>query len=350
MTHPLMHSEQKMVAIARLKRRHQTAVSWSEAFVHSPADLLGERLAALQHDRALPAPRQLVCGREPAHARADDDDHARNRSSSERNASGFSIGARCPTPGISSSDARSEAANEPARKSGRSYSPAATSTGKSNAGTRASSGSAASSASPYCSSNARRCIAITHARSRGGAHDSATATAATSRSPRCSAASSASHAANSSSDGSRPGGGVETSSSALTRDGATAATRNATAPPNEIPTSANRFGASASTSSHGACGPGCTAASPNPGRSGTIARNPGSGSTSDHIERSATPACSSTTGGPTPTWSYGNVTARDDTPPSSQSTARRPSLRRRRPRAGQASPAREAMRGSAPHR
>ena len=48
--------------------------------------LLGERLAALQHDRALPAPRQLVGGRQCAHPRADDDDHARNRSSSERNA------------------------------------------------------------------------------------------------------------------------------------------------------------------------------------------------------------------------------------------------------------------------
>ena len=64
----------------------------------------------------------------PAHPRADDDDHARNRSSSQRNASGSSIGTRCPTPGISSSGARSAVANEPARKSGRSYSPAASRT------------------------------------------------------------------------------------------------------------------------------------------------------------------------------------------------------------------------------
>src|SRR6185369_10248647 len=58
-------------------------------------------------------------------------------------------------------------------------------------------------------------------------------------------------------------------------------------------------------------------ASPNPARSGSIARNPASGNTSHHIERSATPACSSTTVGTAHSTSYGNVMARDDTPPSS---------------------------------
>lgn len=61
-----------------------------------------------------------------------------------------------------------------------------------------------------------------------------------------------------------PGAGADTSTSALTRSGATAATRNATAPPKEFPTSAARSIASASsvssTSVHGACSPSASAA------------------------------------------------------------------------------------------
>ena len=121
----------------------------------------------------------------PAHPRADDDDHARNRSS-QRNASWSSIGTRCPTRAPAPA-ARAARANEPARKSGW----VVFAGRKSNAGTPASSpGVGRLLGLALLQLKRCRCIAD-HPRRSGGALASATATAAVSKSPRSSAASAA---------------------------------------------------------------------------------------------------------------------------------------------------------------
>ncbi len=63
-----------------------------------PGRLLGERLAALEHGRALAAPRQLVGGREPAYPGADDDNHLVKRRLPLTRYSPQGLGSNCVTP------------------------------------------------------------------------------------------------------------------------------------------------------------------------------------------------------------------------------------------------------------
>ena len=225
-------------------------------------------------------------------------------------------------------------ANEPARKSGRSYSPAASRTP-----TPASSGQVGRLLGLALLQLKRQPLHRDHPRRSGGALAFATAGLHI-------AAVAALSAASAAPSGQQPLERVQARRGRDQQQRARSRRRNCRHPQRHRaaerdPHEREPPGASASTTPR-VLRPGPTAASPNPGRSGVIARNPGSGSTSDHIERSATPACCSTSGGPTPTSSYSNVTARDATPPSSRSASTQTiATGSRRRRVARASPARE---------